>query len=92
MVEPHAELSPSDDFEALRSLGLAPPEAVGLGLFLADGGRPFGHLGGAYGFTSALDVSAVDGSGAVAMSDVDNGFAEVLPAVARALAEGVLTP
>lgn len=92
MVEPHAELPPSDDLEAIRSLGLAPPEAVGLGLFLADGGRRFGHLGGAYGFTSALDVSAVDGSGAVAMSDVDNGFAEVLPALACALAEGVPTP
>ncbi len=92
MVEPHAELRPSEDFEAIRSLGLAPPEAVGLGLFLADGGRRFGHLGGAYGFTSALDVSAVDGSGAVAMSDVDNGFAEVLPALACVLAEGVLTP
>jgi CubicO group peptidase (beta-lactamase class C family) len=92
MVEPHAELPASDDFEAMRGLGLAPPEAVGLGLFLSDGGRRFGHLGGAYGFTSAIDVSAVDGSGAVAMSDIDNGFAEVLPALACALAEGVLTP
>jgi CubicO group peptidase (beta-lactamase class C family) len=88
MVEPHAELPPSDDFEAIRSMGLEPPETVGLGLFLTADGRRFGHLGGAYGFTSALDVSAADGSGAVVMSDVHNGFVEVLPALALALSEG----
>jgi CubicO group peptidase (beta-lactamase class C family) len=85
LVEPQAEIPPSPDFEAIRGLGVAPPEAVGLGLFLSDGGRRFGHLGGAYGFTSALDVSAEDGSGAVVMSDVDIGFLEVLPALATAL-------
>src|SRR5262249_52457030 len=87
MVKPQASIPPSPAFEATRGLGVAPPETVGLGLFLADGGRRFGHLGGAYGFTSALDVSAVDGSGAVVMCDVDNGFVEVLPALAGALAE-----
>jgi CubicO group peptidase (beta-lactamase class C family) len=88
MVEPQAVVPPLDEFEAIRSMGLEPPEAVGLGLFLADDGRRFGHLGGAYGFTSAIDVSAVDGSGAVVMSDLHNGFAEVLPALAAALSEG----
>ena len=87
MVEPQAELPITDELEAIRGLGVAPPEAVGLGVFLADGGRRFGHLGGAYGFTSAFDVSAGDGTGAVVMSDVHNGFAEVLPALARALTE-----
>jgi len=88
MVEPQAALPLSDDFEAIRGMGLDPPEAMGLGLFLAAGGRRFGHFGGAYGFTSALDVSAVDGSGAVVMCAVDNGFAEVLPALASVLSEG----
>ena len=87
IVEPQVELPINDEFEAIRSLGLAPPEAVGLGVFLADGGRRFGHFGGAYGFTSAFDVSAADGTGAVVMSDVHNGFAEVLPALAGALRE-----
>jgi CubicO group peptidase (beta-lactamase class C family) len=89
MVEPHALIPPSPDFDAVRSLGVEPPEAVGLGLFLADGGRRFGHFGGAYGFTSAFDVSAVDGSGAVVMAALDNGFTEVLPVLAAALAGGV---
>jgi CubicO group peptidase (beta-lactamase class C family) len=87
MVEPQAEVPPSPDLGAIRGVGLAPPEAVGLGLFLADGSRRFGHLGGAHGFTSAIDVSAVDGSGAVVMSDLHNGFGEVLPALASALRE-----
>ena len=88
MVEAQADVPAMDDFEAIRSMGLYPPEAVGLGFFLADERRRFGHLGGAYGFTSVIDVSAVDGSGAVVMSDVHNGFAEVLPALASALIEG----
>jgi CubicO group peptidase (beta-lactamase class C family) len=88
MVEPQAHVPESDDFDAIRSMGLEPPEAVGLGLFLAEDGRRFGHLGGAHGFTSAFDASAVDGSGAVVMSAVHNGFVEVLPALALALSEG----
>src|SRR5262249_40563591 len=88
MVEPHAVLPLSTDFEAIRSMGLEPPEAIGLRPFPAGGGRPVAHLGGAYGFTSAFDVSAAGGSGAVVMSDVDNGFVEVLPALALALSEG----
>jgi hypothetical protein len=82
MAEPPAALPPSAELEAFCSLGLEPPKAVGL--FLPNGGRRFGHLGGAYGFTSAFDVSAVDGRGAVVMSDVDNRIGEVLPALAGA--------
>jgi CubicO group peptidase (beta-lactamase class C family) len=92
MIEPQAAVPPTDDTEAIRSLGLAPPEQVGLGLFLAEDGRRFGHLGGAHGFTSAFDVSAVDGSGAVVMSDLHNGFDVVLPALAEALRTTVATP
>ena len=92
MVEPEAPVPPTDDTEAIRSLGLAPPDQVGLGLFLAGDGRRFGHLGGAYGFTSAFDVSALDGSGAVVMSDLHNGFDVVLPALAAALGATAATP
>ena len=91
MVEPQAEIPASEDTDAIRSLGIAPPEAMGLGLFLADGGRRFGHLGGNHGFTAALDLSAVDGTGAVVMSDLDNGFEVVLPVLAEALADGIPT-
>jgi hypothetical protein len=89
MVEPQAEIPPTEEMEAIRGLGLVPPAAVGLGLFLGDGGRRFGHFGGAHGFTSAFDVSALDGTGAVVMSDLHNGFAEVLPALAAALRDPV---
>ena len=91
MVEPQAEIPASEDTDAIRSLGIAPPEAMGLGLFFADGGRRFGHLGGNHGFTAALDLSAVGGTGAVVMSDLDNGFEVVLPVLAEALADGIPT-
>lgn len=87
MVVPQAEVPQSGDLAAVRELGLAPPEEVGLGVFLAAGGTRFGHFGGAHGFTSAFDLSSTDGSGAVVMSDVHNGFAVVLPQLVEALAE-----
>jgi CubicO group peptidase (beta-lactamase class C family) len=92
MTVPQAEVPHSSDLDAIRELGLAPPEEVGLGVFLAAGGTRFGHLGGAYGFTSAFDVSATDGTGVVVMSDVHNGFGVVLPQVVETLAVGVSAP
>jgi hypothetical protein len=64
--------------------------AVATLLLVGDG--VLGHLGGAHGFTSALDVSAVDGSGAVVTSDLHNGFDIVLPALAAAVGTTVVTP
>jgi hypothetical protein len=92
MTVPQADVPHSSDLDAIRELGLAPPEEVGLGVFLAAGGTRFGHLGGAYGFTSAFDVSATDGTGVVVMSDVHNGFGVVLPQVVETLAVGVSAP
>jgi CubicO group peptidase (beta-lactamase class C family) len=92
MTVPQAEVPQSSDIEAIRELGLAPPEEAGLGVFLSAGGTRFGHLGGAHGFTSAFDVSATDGTGVVVMSDVHNGFELVLPQVVEALAERVGAP
>jgi CubicO group peptidase (beta-lactamase class C family) len=85
MLVPQAEVPQSSELDAVRELGLAPPEEVGLGVFLAAGGTRFGHFGGAHGFTSAFDVSSIDGTGAVVMSDVHNGFGVVLPQLVEAL-------
>jgi CubicO group peptidase (beta-lactamase class C family) len=92
MTVPQAEVPQSSDMEAIRELGLAPPEEVGLGVFLAAGGTRFGHLGGAHGFTSAFEVSATDGTGVVVMSDLHNGFEVVLRQVVEARAERVGAP
>jgi CubicO group peptidase (beta-lactamase class C family) len=86
MLVPQADVPRSEDLAAIAALGLAPPEEVGLGVFLAAAGTRFGHFGGAYGFTSAFDASSTDGSGAVVMSDVHNGFGDILPELAKALA------
>jgi CubicO group peptidase (beta-lactamase class C family) len=86
MLVPQAEVPRSDDLAAVAALGLAAPEEVGLGVFLAAAGTRFGPFGGAHGFTSAFDASSTDGSGAVVMSDVHNAFGDVLPELAKALA------
>jgi hypothetical protein len=62
---------------------------MGLGLFLAvDGGSTtrFSHLGSNAGFTAALDASAADGTGAVAMTNRHSGWEVVLRAVVTASA------
>jgi hypothetical protein len=51
----------------LRSLGLEPPDHIGLGLFLSESGW-FSHLGGAFGFFSGLFGSLEGGHGIVAMT------------------------
>jgi CubicO group peptidase (beta-lactamase class C family) len=68
--------------DVMRQVVLAP-----LRLLLAAGGTRFGHFGGAHGFTSAFDVSSIDGTGAVATSDVHNGLSVVLPQLVEALGE-----
>lgn len=83
-LEPQADVPAQPDFEAIRALGVEPPERAGLGAFLGGGGTRFGRLGGARGFTSAFDASTTDGNGAV-VSDLQNGFGEVPPALAAAL-------
>ena len=82
MLTPQVEIPSSPDFEAMRSLGVEPPDRMGLGLFLAERAGRFGHLGGATGFTSAIDASVRDGTGVVVMSNVGNDHETVLGAVA----------
>jgi CubicO group peptidase (beta-lactamase class C family) len=86
MLTPQADVPRSAELEAIADLGLAAPAEVGLGVFLAAAGTRFGHFGGAHGFTSAFDVSSTDGSGAVVMSDLHNGFDVVITELAKALA------
>ena len=85
MLTPQADVPPQEDFEAVRALGIAPPEEVGLALFLAADGTRFGHLGGSAGFTAALDASMLDGSGAVVISNTEGDFERVLVALAAAI-------
>ena len=85
MLTPQAEIPSSPDFEASRRLGVEPPDRMGLGLFLAERAGRFGHLGGATGFTSAIDASVRDGTGVVVMSNVGNDYETVLGAVAARL-------
>jgi CubicO group peptidase (beta-lactamase class C family) len=85
MLTPQAAVKPQEDFEAVRALGIAPPEEVGLGLFLAGDGTRFGHLGGSAGFAAVLDASVGDGSGAVVISNTEGDFERVLVALAAAV-------
>jgi CubicO group peptidase (beta-lactamase class C family) len=48
-------------------------EALGLGLFLGDGGRRFGHSGGNEGFRCQLIAYRDAGQGAAVMTNGDNG-------------------
>jgi CubicO group peptidase (beta-lactamase class C family) len=67
MVEPHVELPAEGEWTVLRSLGVEPPDRMGLGLFLTATGW-FGHLGGAHGAFSGLFGSLAGGHGVVAMT------------------------
>jgi CubicO group peptidase (beta-lactamase class C family) len=84
MVEPHCDLPAEGEWTMLRSLGLEPPDRVGLGLFLSAGGW-FSHLGGAHGFFSAFLGSLAGGHGVVAMTrgGATPAFFERLLAIAR---------
>jgi CubicO group peptidase (beta-lactamase class C family) len=67
MVEPHAELPAEGEWTVLRSLGLEPPDRMGLGLFLTATGW-FGHLGGAHGAFSGMFGALAGRHGIVAMT------------------------
>jgi CubicO group peptidase (beta-lactamase class C family) len=87
MLLPHVELGPREEYEQIRALGLVPPDHMGLGLFLVvEGGETarFGHIGTTNTFVTAIDFSATDGTGAVAMANTHEGAEAVLRAVAPA--------
>ena len=67
MVAPHVELPAEGEWTVLRSLGVEPPDRMGLGLFLTATGW-FSHLGGAHGAFSGLFGSFAGGHGVVAMT------------------------
>jgi len=83
MIAPQVELPAEGEWTVLRDLGIEPPDHVGLGLFLARGGW-FSHLGGAFGFFTALFGSLVGGRGVVAMQagEASPAFFERLVAIA----------
>jgi len=85
MLTPQAEVPARDEWDEIRARGVEPPAEVGLGLFLSLEGSRFGHWGANAGFTAALDASAVDGSGAVVITNSEGAFEVVLPALAGAL-------
>jgi CubicO group peptidase (beta-lactamase class C family) len=66
MLRPHAPLAANGEWNLLPLLGVRPPHAVGLGLFLHDAGR-FSHAGGASSFFCMFTGSVADGSGGVVM-------------------------
>jgi hypothetical protein len=84
MVAPHCDLPAEGEWTVLRSLGLEPPDRTGLGLFLSATGW-FSHLGGAFGFFSALLGSLEGGQGVVAMTrgEATPAFFERLTEIAR---------
>lgn len=57
--------------------------ALGLGLFLADGGKRFGHSGGNAGFKCHLLAYRETGQGAAVMTNGDNGSYVVQQAFAK---------
>jgi CubicO group peptidase (beta-lactamase class C family) len=67
MVAPHVELPAEGEWTVLRSLGLEPPDRMGLGLFLSATGW-FSHLGGAQGAFSGVFGSLAGGHGVAAMT------------------------
>jgi CubicO group peptidase (beta-lactamase class C family) len=85
MLTPQADVPAEEDWEAIRELGIEPPEEIGLGLFLAADGMRFGHLGSNAGFSAALDASTLDGSGAVVISNTESDFERVLVTLARSI-------
>ena len=87
MLLPHVQLGPREEYEQIRALGIVPPDHMGLGLFLVvRGGETarFGHIGTTNTFVAALDFSATDGTGAVAMANTHEAAEAVLRAVAPA--------
>lgn len=58
-------------------------DALGLGLFLADGGKRFGHSGGNAGFKCHLLAYRDTGQGAAVMTNGDNGSYVVQRAFAK---------
>jgi CubicO group peptidase (beta-lactamase class C family) len=84
MLTPQAEVPPQEEWDAIRALGVEPPQEIGLGLFLGADGCRFGHLGSNAGFRAALDASTDDGSGAVVISNSDD-FERVLAGLAGAI-------
>jgi CubicO group peptidase (beta-lactamase class C family) len=85
MLSPQAEVPAREEWEAIRALGVEPPQEMGLGLFLSADGTRFGHLGSNAGFTAALDASVADGSGAVVTSNSDGDFGRVLSTLAASI-------
>jgi CubicO group peptidase (beta-lactamase class C family) len=67
MLTPHARLPARGEWSLLPLLGMRPPDACGLGMFLHGSDR-FSHAGGAAGFFSVLTASQQDGTGAVVMT------------------------
>jgi CubicO group peptidase (beta-lactamase class C family) len=68
MLELQAGLPAEGEWTVLRSLGVEPPTSMGLGLFLSSRGW-FSHLGGSFGFFSAIVGSLSGGKGAALMTD-----------------------
>jgi CubicO group peptidase (beta-lactamase class C family) len=67
LLTPYARLPVRGEWNVLPALGLRPPDACGLGMFLHGDDR-FSHTGGAASFFSVLTASTADGSGAVVMT------------------------
>ena len=67
ILTPRTPLSGRGEWNLLPILGIRPPDAAGLGMFLHGDDR-FSHFGGAAGFFSAFTGSLNDGTGAVVMT------------------------
>jgi CubicO group peptidase (beta-lactamase class C family) len=72
LLTPHAALPARGEWSILPLLGMQPPDACGLGMFLHGTGR-FSHIGGASAFFCVVTAAAADGSGAVVMSAANAG-------------------
>jgi CubicO group peptidase (beta-lactamase class C family) len=66
MLRSHARLPMKGEWNLLPLLGVRPPHAVGLGLFLHQADR-FSHAGGASSFFCMFTASTADGSGGLVM-------------------------
>lgn len=66
ILSPHTPLPVKGEWNLLPLLGIRPPTAFGLGMFLHAQDR-FSHIGGAHGFFSML-TACLDGTGAVVMT------------------------
>lgn len=87
MVTGVVELAPLEELSQLRTLGIQPPDRMGLGLFVGGEGAAahFSHAGGAVGTSSYLVGSLTDGTGAVVMAP--GPFPPVLLATAEIAAQ-----